>query len=98
METPKQGSGKIWSGVVAAGLVSYGMNWLSLHGVNFELLGIDSEVVKSSIIASIAGGAIKLTPENIVQQIKCFIIFIRRSVQEIKDAANNPLPPNGENP
>jgi hypothetical protein len=85
---PKAGGiGKIVSGILAAGLTSYFMNWCSLKGVNFALFGVDSEIVKSTLIGSLAGVFVGLTPQHIVQEIVDAILFLRSSYRKICKAA-----------
>lgn len=87
---PQNGSGmsKIIAGILAAGITSYTMNWFSLHGVDFKTLGMDSEVVKASLIGTIAGTIVGFTPQNFVEAIKDGILFGRASLKKWEDALN----------
>lgn len=90
------GNGKIVAGILAAGATSYIMNWFSLHGVNFEVFGVDSEIVKSSLIGTLAGVFVGLTPQHLVQNIVSFIYFIRQSYRDIISAATTDKIPTDE--
>ena len=84
---------KVIAGVVAAGCTSYFMNWCSLRGVDFEALGVSSELVKSTIIGSVSGTLVGLTPDSIVQDIIDLIVWVKTSVKRIKDACNARMQP-----
>lgn len=87
-ETKKEGGvGKIVAGILAAGVTSYIMNWCSLHGINFQTFGVDSEIVKSTLIGTIAGVFVGFTPAHLVQDIIDAILFIRSSYRKICNAA-----------
>ena len=83
---------KIVSGILAAATTSYFMNWCSLHGVDFKILGVDSEIVKSSLIGTLSGAFIGFTPQNFVQSVVSVIVFLRGSWKKIEDAATENLP------
>lgn len=86
-QSQKGGNAKIVSGILAAGLSSYLMNWFSLHGVDFEALGFPSELVKASLIGTLTGVFVGLTPHNFVQYVVAAIYFVRRSYRKIVSAA-----------
>jgi len=88
--TPSTGNGKIWASVVAAWLTSYTMTQLSLHGINFEELGVSSEIVKSTIIGILVGCITWLSPENLLHSTIEAIIFCKDAVRQIRAAINNP--------
>ena len=63
------------SGAIAGGISSYILTQCSLRGVNFTELGVDSEIVKSSITGVIVGFVV--TPKNLVYTIVDGILFVR---------------------
>lgn len=85
----KIGHGKIVSGIIAGILTSYLMNQASLHGINFELLGVSSELVKSTIDGSLVGIIIGLTPSHFVAAICDAKVFIKTSFKQISEAGNS---------
>lgn len=85
----KAGHGKIVSGIIAGIITSYIMNQASLHGINFELLGISSEIVKSTIDGSLIGVIIGLTPSHFVAALCDMIIFFKTSIKQIREAGNS---------
>lgn len=87
---------KIVSGILAAAVTSYFMNWCSLRGVDFKILGVDSEIVKSSLIGTLSGIFIGFTPHNFVQSVVAAILFIRGSWRKIEDAATTKNLPDEE--
>jgi len=96
-QNQKGGNAKIVSGILAAGLSSYLMNWFSLHGVDFEALGFPSEMVKASLIGTLTGLFVGLTPHNFVQYVIAVIYFIRTSYRKIVSAATtDKLPTEGD--
>lgn len=64
----------IVSALVGA-FTSYMLNKASLHGVDFEALGVSSELIKSSLIGTITG--LVAAPRNIVFALRDGILFIR---------------------
>jgi hypothetical protein len=88
--TPSIGYGKVGASVVAAWLGSYTMTQLSLHGVNFEELGVSSEIVKSTIIGTLVGFITWASPSNFVHVLIDIIIFCKDSIRQIRSAINNP--------
>lgn len=83
------GNSQVVSAIVAAILASYCMTQLSLHGVDFETLGVSSEIIKSTLIGFFVGFFTKLTPANLVGVLKEIIIFRKRALKELHDAAEN---------
>lgn len=71
-------------GAVGGGLSSFLLTQLSLHGVDFKELGIDSEIVKSAITATIVG--LLVAPRNILFTIRDSILFARYALKIIWDA------------
>lgn len=82
-----QSRDKLIAAFLAAWSTSYIMTQASLKGVNFELLGISSELVKSTIIAHLVAFFVWATPRNIVQAIRELILFIRETWKTWRDAA-----------
>lgn len=89
----KSGTGKFWAGVVAAGISSFIMNRLSLHGVNFEVsdgvisgVKLSSEFVKSSLEGGLTGFLVWITPSHIVAWIVDCKKSLKDYIQQIKDA------------
>lgn len=83
------GNGKIVAGILAAGTTSYIMNWCSLNGIDFAVLGVDSEIVKASLIGTLSGVFVGLTPQHVVQETIDIILFVRASYQRIVQAATS---------
>ena len=83
--------GKIISAFLAASVTSYLLNRFSLSGVDFALLGVDSETIKSTISGALSAFFVGLTPKNIVEDIKNAILFFRKAKKEIKEAVEQPL-------
>lgn len=89
--TVKQsGSGKTISGIAIAILSSYFVNWLSLRGMDFKTLGVDSELIKASIVGTLTGSFVAFTPQNIVAQIVDIIRFLKNARKQITDELNKP--------
>jgi hypothetical protein len=76
--------------MVASWAASYAMTQLSLHGVDFAVVGIDSEMVKSTIVGGLVGALTWATPRNIVQSITDTILFCKEAIMEWKNAINKP--------
>lgn len=83
---PKGGNGKLVTGFIATGISIYTMNYFSLHGINFQLMGVDSEIVKASIIALVTTFLTWLTPQHVVDKITAAIVFLKRAKQQINNA------------
>ena len=80
---------KIGASIIASWAASYAMTQLSLHGVDFTEAGINSEIVKSTIIGALVGFFTWLTPKHLVQSVTDAIIFCRNAIKEWRDALNN---------
>lgn len=85
----KKGVGKLGAAFFAAFIGSYVMTQLSLRGVNFEVLGVSSELVKSTIVAHLVTFFVWLTPRNMVEWITEVIIFWKSAFKKWRNAANN---------
>lgn len=81
-----EGKGKTGAAILAAMCASYFMTQMSLKGVNFETLGVSSEVCKSIIIGTLTGIFAELTPKNFVDSVKEGILFIRAAAKSWRDA------------
>lgn len=79
-------------GAIAAWVSSYLLNQLSLAGVDFKTLGLNSEMVKSTIEGVFVGLAV--TPKNLVYSIRDGILFTRFALKTWHDALFNPPPSN----
>lgn len=77
----KKGSGKTGAAIIAAGMASYFMTYCSLHGIDFEVIGIPSELVKATIVGHMAGFIVWFTPQNFVQEVKNGILFVRGAIK-----------------
>lgn len=84
----KTGHGKIVAGIIASGLTNYVMNQASLHGINFELIGISSEVVKATIDGTLVGVIVGLTPSHFVAALCDAKVFIKTSLKQFREAGN----------
>lgn len=83
---PTSSNSQIFSAILAAILASYFMTQFSLHGVDFETLGVPSEIVKSTIVGTLVGFFAKLTPANFVEVIKDIILFWVNALKTWSDA------------
>lgn len=63
--TPSAGP-SVLKALISSGLASYFMTQCSLHGVNFETLGVSSEIVKSTLIAGFVSFFTWLTFANLI--------------------------------
>lgn len=89
----KSGWGKTCATAISVAIGSYSMNWLSLHGVNFEEdllpgLKIPSEVVKSGIEMAVSTAIFYATPSHFVASVKDGIIFVKQTMKTWKNAWN----------
>lgn len=75
---------RLAAGAVAGGFSSYLLTQLSLHGVDFRELGIDSEIVKSTITGFLVG--IVVAPRNIIFTLRDSILFCRFACKVLWDA------------
>lgn len=85
----KKGSGKIVSGIVAGIMTTYIMNQASLHGVNFQLLGISSEFIKSAIDGCLIGVFVGLTPTHFAAAVTDAIVFVKTTWRQWCQAWNS---------
>lgn len=76
---PEKPRSSIVLAMLAGIISSYCMNKLSLAGVNFETLGVSSEIVKSTIVGNLVVFFAWATPTNIVNSIRATIIWCRNS-------------------
>lgn len=74
---------------MAAILASFLVNQLSLAGVNFETLGVSSEIVKSTIVGNLVVFFAWITPSNVAMGVRNAILFIRNTWQSWRSAAEN---------
>lgn len=74
--------------MLAAIISSYVMTQLSLAGVDFTAFGVDSELVKSTIIGQLVIFFGWATPTNIIHFIKTAIAFIYESIDGIRRASH----------
>lgn len=63
--------------IISAWLASYIMTQCSLHGIDFKTFGVDSEMVKSTIIATAVSFISK--PKTFVSTISDGILFVRET-------------------
>lgn len=63
--------------VLATSMTTYVLNQFSLHGWNFAALGVDSEIIKSSIEGTVAG--VVAAPRNLILSLGNGLIFVRWS-------------------
>lgn len=85
----KKGFGQIGSAFISTIMATYIINQASLHGVNFELLGISSELVKSSMEGLLISGLVWATPSHFIAAIVDAIVFIKTSWKQIASAWNS---------
>lgn len=85
----RTGLGKIIAGIVTGFFTTYLMNQASLHGVDFEAAGVSSEVVKSAINSALIGASVAFTPAHFVACVKDYIIFIKKTQREWRNAWEN---------
>jgi len=83
------GYGKTGAAIISAFVASFIMTQLSLSGVNFEVMGISSEIVKSLIIGHLVGFFTWLTPTNFVMGVRSAILFVRSALKSWHDAATD---------
>lgn len=83
------GLGKVGSGIISGLLASYIMNQASLHGVDFQLLGISSELIKSSIEGLLVGVFVWMTPSHFAAAVTDGIVFIKATAKQWRDAWNS---------
>ena len=88
--TDQSGYGKLGAAMAASWGASYAMTQLSLHGVDFTEFGVNSEIVKSTIVGGLVGAFTWATPHNLVQSITNAILFCKNAVKQWSDALKNP--------
>lgn len=88
---PDKGNGKAWVTFAAAICTTYSMNWLSLRGVDFQVLGVPSELVKSGIEGLMLGFFAWITPDHAVDAMVESILWCRRAVARVWSAITQPL-------
>lgn len=88
-EEGKKGLGKVSAGIITCILSSYIMNQASLHGVDFKLMGLSSELVKATIDGTVVGILVGLTPTHFVASLVDGIIVAKQSWKQIINAFNN---------
>lgn len=81
-----QGYGKIGASIVSSWLASYIMTQLSLNGDNFAVLGVSSEIVKSTLIGILVGFFAWATPLHFVEGVTDIILFSRSAIKQWRDA------------
>lgn len=82
-----QAKGSILQSMIAAFIASYFVNKLSLAGVNFETLGVSSELVKAAIVGQLTVFFGWATATNIVNSLRASILFVRNSYLSLRQAA-----------
>lgn len=75
--------------MLAGILSSFLVNQLSLAGVNFETLGVSSEIVKSTIVGNLVVFFAWATPVNIAASVRNSILFTRSTWQSWRSAAED---------
>lgn len=82
---------RIVVGAVASGITGWALNFLSLAGVDFKVLGINSEFVKSTIESLLTG--VYIAPECIPLAFATFVFSIRLGWRTAMSGFSKPLPP-----
>lgn len=85
----KTGLGKIGSAILSGILTTYIMNQASLHGFDFTLCGIPSELIKSTLDGAIIGALVGFTPNHVIASIVDGIVFIKTAWRQIVSAWNS---------
>lgn len=85
---------RVTIGAIASGVTGWGLNWFSLHGVDFKVLGIDSEFIKSTIETLLT--TVIFYPECIPLTIAAAILFVRKGARVVMNAFTEQLPPDKE--
>ena len=88
-QSPSTGYGKTGAAIISAFVASFIMTQLSLSGVNFEVMGVSSEIVKSLIIGHLVGFFTWLTPTSFVMAVRGGILFVRSAFKSWHDAATD---------
>jgi hypothetical protein len=82
--TPQVTLLKIFIGAICGGITSYGLTQLSLHGVDFTTLGVNSEIVKGAITTTVSGYV--MAPILIIYKIRDLILWFWQAKRIIADA------------
>lgn len=82
---------RIVCGIAAGAVTPLILTQASLAGVNFETLGVNSEIVKGAISGVLTGVAV--AP---IETCVAIIISVRMAGRTIKNAFTSPLPPDQE--
>lgn len=77
----------IFQAMIAAAVASYFVTQLSLAGVNFETLGVSSELVKATIVGQLTVFFGWATATNVVTSLRTSILFVRNSYLSLRQAA-----------
>ena len=85
----KTGFGKMSASVFAGFLSSFLMNQASLHGVDFTLAGVPSEVVKSGLDGALIGFFVWVTPQHFVAWTVDTVLFFKDWSKQLRNAANS---------
>lgn len=75
--------------MIAASFASYIMTQCSLHGVNFETLGVSSEVVKSFLIGNLVAFFTWLSWGNMVAFVTDIIQSVHGAFKTWRNAAKS---------
>lgn len=86
---PQGGGFSIGASFLAAGVTSYLMTQASLHGVNFEVFGVSSEVVKATIIAHLVAFFTWASPANVSATVRGAIVYVKTTLRSWHDAWTN---------
>ena len=82
------GFGKMGIGILSGFLSTFLMNQASLHGVDFTLAGVPSEVVKSGLDGALVGFFVMLTPQHFVAWTVDTVLFFKNWWKQLRNAAN----------
>lgn len=85
---------RIFLAWVASSASAFILTWCSMHGIDFQVWKIDSEVVKANITGILTGVA--TAPECIPLGIAALILFLRKAWRTIRNAATRNLPPDDD--
>ena len=87
--TANKGNGKAYTAFLATAISTYGMNYMSLHGVDFQVFGVPSEIIKSGIDASLLMFFTWASPDHLVQSVTDSILFVKSAFKQWGDALSN---------
>jgi hypothetical protein len=76
---------------VISAAATFALNYASLHGVDFQTIGIPSELVKAAIVGHLISFYDWVTPDNLVDAVVQSILWIRESCAKIRGALNRQL-------